>query len=90
LVGGADARAPPLPDPAAVSILEDAFDDAWRVGQQSTYSGEEYAFAGSTIHTKHIINAAKAGERDPRWLAGGALLYLSQQKLGRTPSKGLL
>jgi hypothetical protein len=30
---------------------------------------------------------AQTGERDPRWLADSALLYLSRQKLSRTPPK---
>jgi hypothetical protein len=38
-----------------------------------------------TTLAKQIINAAKAGERDPRWLVDRALLYLSQQKLTRKP-----
>ena len=74
-------------DPATISILEDAFEDAWRRLQTSKapYGNEEYAPAGRTIIAKYIIKQAKAGERDPRLLADGALLYLSQQKLSRTP-----
>jgi hypothetical protein len=53
------------------------------------YGAEEYAPAGRAILARHIIiRAAKAGERDPRSLADSALLYLSQQKLNRTPPKG--
>jgi hypothetical protein len=33
----------------------------------------------------YIITIAKGGERDTRWLADSALLYLSQQKLTRKP-----
>jgi hypothetical protein len=74
-------------DAATVSILEDAFEDAWRRVQTSNapYGSEEYALAGRTILARHIIAAAKEGERDPRWLADSALLYLSQQKVSRTP-----
>jgi len=73
--------------PEVTSILEDAFEDAWRRLQASKapFGTEEYATAGRTILAQHIISAAKAGERDPRWLADSAILYLSQQKLSRTP-----
>jgi hypothetical protein len=78
-------------DPKVISILEDAFEDAWRRVQASKapYANEEYASAGRAILATHIISAAKAGERDPRWLADSALLYLSQQKLHRTPPNAL-
>jgi hypothetical protein len=73
--------------PEVTSILEDAFEDAWRRLQASKapYGTEEYATAGRTRLAQYIISAAKAGERDPRWLADSALLHLSQQKLSRTP-----
>jgi hypothetical protein len=79
-------------EPEVVSILEDAFDDAWRrvEASKASYISDEYAPAGRTILAKYIVNAAKAGERDPRWLADRALLYLSQQKLRRRlPPNGL-
>jgi hypothetical protein len=41
--------------------------------------------AGSTILARYIVTMAKGGERDAKWLADSALLYLSQQKLTRTP-----
>ena len=74
-------------DPEVTSILQDAFEDAWRRVQASNapYGTEEYALAGRTILAKHIIANAKAGERDPRYLADSALLHLSQQKLSRAP-----
>jgi hypothetical protein len=79
-------------DPAAISILEDAFEDAWRRVQASKapYSAEEYALVGRTIIAKYIITQVKAGERDCRWLADSALLYLAKQKLTRTPPTDLL
>jgi hypothetical protein len=43
------------------------------------------ALAGRTILAKHLINAAKAGERDPHGLADSAILYLARQKLSRKP-----
>jgi hypothetical protein len=77
-------------DPAAINILVNAFEDAWRrvVSSKAPYSNEEYAHSARTIIAKHIIEQAEAGERDPRWLADSALLYLSQQKLGRTSREG--
>ncbi len=79
-------------DPATITILVDAFDDAWRRAQLSKkpYVSSKYGSAGRTIIAKHIINAAQAGARDPHWLADGALLYLSQQKLSRTPPSDIV
>jgi hypothetical protein len=76
--------------PDVISILEDALDDAWRRVQASKapYGDEEYADAARMILAKHIIEAARAGERDARWLADSALLYLSQQRLSRSPPGG--
>ena len=78
--------------PEVVSVLEDAFEDAWHRLQASKapFSTDEYAPAGRVILAKYIINQAEAGERDPRWLADSALLYLSRQKLSRTPPTNLL
>jgi hypothetical protein len=45
----------------------------------------DYSTAARTTLAKHIIAMAKGGERDVRWLADSAILYLSQQKLTRTP-----
>lgn len=77
--------------PEETSNLQAAFDDAWRRVQASKapYSAEEYAPAARTILAKYIIRLAKAGELEPRWLADSALLYLSRQKLSRTPPKDL-
>ena len=77
--------------PDEISILEDALDDAWRRVEQSKapWASEDYSTAGRTILAQHIIKMARDGERDPRWLADSALLYLSQQKLTRTPAEGL-
>jgi hypothetical protein len=74
-------------DPDTIGILTQAFDDAWQSVQLSKrpYVAEEYTEAGRIILAKHIITAAKAGERNPRRLADGALLYLSRQKLRREP-----
>jgi hypothetical protein len=55
--------------PDEIGILEDAFEDAWR--------RIELSAAGRTILAKYIITMAKGGERDPRWLADSAFLYLA-------------
>jgi hypothetical protein len=71
--------------------LEDAFDDAWRRVELSNapWASPDYSTAGRTILAKYIIATAKAGERDPKWLADSAMLYLSQQKVTRTPPETL-
>jgi hypothetical protein len=71
--------------PDEISILEDAFEDAWRRVEQSEapWASENYSTAGRTILAKHIISMAKGGERDAKWLADSAILYLSKQKLTR-------
>jgi hypothetical protein len=73
--------------PDEISILEDAFEDAWRRVEQSKapWSFEDYSAAGRTILARYIITMAKGGELDAKWLADSAVLYLSQQKLTRTP-----
>jgi hypothetical protein len=73
--------------PDEISILEDALDDAWRRVENSKapWASDDYSAAARTILAKYIITIAKGGERDTRWLADSALLYLSQQKLTRKP-----
>ena len=70
-----------------ISVLEDAFEDAWRSLEKSKapWASEDYSSAGRTIVARHIITMAKGGERDPKWLTDSALLYLSQQRLSRKP-----
>jgi hypothetical protein len=77
--------------PDEISILEDALEDAWRRVEESQapWASDGYSTAGRTILARHIIKMAQGGERDPRWLADSALLYLSQQKLSLTPPEGL-
>jgi hypothetical protein len=55
--------------------------------QQGPLGNDDYSAAGRTIIAKYIITMAKSGERDAKWLADGAVLYLSQQKLCRKPPK---
>ena len=73
--------------PDEVSILEDAFEDAWRRVEQSKapWASTDYSSAGRTILASYLIAMAKGGERDTRWLSDSAVLYLSQRKLTRTP-----
>jgi len=73
--------------PDEISILEDASDDAWRRIEQSKAprASADYSAAGRTILARHIITMGKGGERDAKWLADSAVVYLSQQKLTRAP-----
>ena len=73
--------------PDEISILEDAFEDAWRRIEQSKnpWASADYSTAGRTILARYIITMAEGGERDTKWLADSAVLYLSQQKLTRSP-----
>jgi hypothetical protein len=77
--------------PNEISILEGAFEDAWHriESSKAPWASEEYSAAGRTILAKYIITMAKSGERDAKWLADSAVLYLSQQKLCRTPPEAL-
>jgi hypothetical protein len=77
--------APDVFRPDEISILEDALEDAWRRVESSNapWASEEYSTAGRTILARYIIMMANGGERDAKWLADSALLYLSQQKLTR-------
>jgi hypothetical protein len=77
--------APGLFLPDEISILEDALDDVWQRVENSKAPWASDEYAGRTILARYIITMAKDGERDAKWLADSALLYLSQQKLTRTP-----
>jgi len=74
-------------EPEAVKILTDAFDDAWAdvEASKAPWATEDYALAGRTIIALHIIKTAKAGNLNRHTLADGALMYLTKQKLQRTP-----
>jgi hypothetical protein len=75
--------------PDEISILEDALEDAWRrvKSSKTPWASEDYSTTGRSILAKYIIAMAKGGERDARWLADSSILYLSQQKLKRTPAE---
>jgi hypothetical protein len=66
--------------PEEVEILVAAFDDAWAKLQASRalFAEEAYGPAAREFLAKHIIMAAKRGERNPRHLAQDALLHLSR------------
>jgi hypothetical protein len=83
--------APDVFRPDEISILEDALDDVWQRVQASKapWASQEYSTAGRTILARYIITMATGGERDTRWLADSALLFLSQQKLTRTPPEAI-
>ncbi len=73
--------------PDEISILEDVLEDAWRRIEcsKAPWAFDDYAAAGRTILAKYIIAMARSGERDSKWLADSAVLYLSRQKLSREP-----
>ena len=68
--------------PDEISILEDAFEDAWRrlENSKAPWASEDYSTAAHTILARHIIEMAQGGERDPKWLADSALLYIAATK----------
>ena len=73
-------------DPDEVEILVAAFDKAWETVQASrVVYPEAKAEAARAILAKHIIAAAKDGERDQGRLRDGALLALAQSNLRNTP-----
>jgi hypothetical protein len=53
--------------------------------QQSAWACDGHSGAGHTILAKYILTVAKGGERDAKWLADSAVLYLFQQKLRQKP-----
>jgi hypothetical protein len=77
--------------PDEISILEDALDDAWRRIEcsKAPWASDDYAAVGRTILARYIIAMAKSGERDTKWLADSAVLYLSQQELCREPPEAI-
>ena len=83
--------APDVFRPEEISILEDALDDAWRRIEcsRAPWASDDYSAVGRTFLAKYIITMAKGGERDAKWLADSAVLYLSQKKLTRQVSETL-
>jgi hypothetical protein len=84
-VQGFLAEHPGAFDPNEIRILVAAFNRAWESVQASgAISGAE-AESARAVLAKHIIAAAKDGERDQGRLRDGALLALAQANLRTAP-----
>jgi hypothetical protein len=72
-------------DPETLRILTAAFDTAWASVEASgaPFSEAKYAERAREIIGKHIVQAAKNGERDQQQLCDGALLQLTRSDLKR-------
>jgi hypothetical protein len=70
-------------DPDEIRILVAAFEKAWESVQASgaIFATDAKAEPARAILAKHIIEAAKQGERDHARLRDGALLALAQTNL---------
>jgi hypothetical protein len=68
-----------------------ALDDARRRIEcsKAPWSSDDYSAVGRTILAEYIITTAKGDERDAKWLADSAVLYLSQRKLTRQAPEAL-
>jgi hypothetical protein len=69
--------------PAEICSLVSALDKAWESIQASgvTFDSGGHAESARAILAKHIIEAAKQGERDQRRLRDGALMAWAQSNL---------
>jgi hypothetical protein len=78
-----DSGAEAIFDAATREVLIGAFDDAWRSLQTSgaPFAGENYTATARKVLARHILEAAKTGERDRHRLSEGALLQLARTKL---------
>ncbi len=74
-------------DPDDVRILVAAFEKAWASVQASgaVFDTGTKAASARAILAKHIIEAAKQGERDQGRLRDGALLAFAQANLRTAP-----
>ena len=72
-------------DPETLRVLTAAFDAAWASvrGSGAPFSEANYAERAREIIGKHIVQAAKNGERDQQQLCDGALLELARSDLKR-------
>jgi len=70
-------------DPDDIRILVGAFDKAWEAVQASgeVFDSKARVDTARAILAKHIIAAAKDGERDEGRLRDGALVALAQSNL---------
>jgi hypothetical protein len=76
-------------DPDEVRILIAAFETAWASVQASgvVFDTETKAESARAILAKHIVAAAKEGERDQGRLRDGALLAFAQSNLRTAPRR---
>jgi hypothetical protein len=76
-------------DPDEIRILVAAFDKAWESAQTSgaIFDMDTRVEAARAILAKHIIEAAKHGERDQRRLRDGAQVALTLSNLASGPSQ---
>jgi hypothetical protein len=74
-------------DPDEIRILVAAFDKAWESVQASgaIFDPATGAESARAILAKHIIEAAKYGERDQGRLRDGAIVALARSNLQRGP-----
>jgi hypothetical protein len=74
-------------DPDDIQILVTAFDKAWEAVRASgvVFDTKDKADTARAILAKHIIAAAKDGERDEGRLRDGALVALAQSNLSSAP-----
>jgi len=80
-------------DPDDIRILVGAFDKAWEAVQASgeVFDSKARVDTARAILAKHIIAAAKDGERDEGRLRDGALVALAQSNVRsatRPPQQG--
>ena len=70
-------------DPGDIRILVGAFDKAWEAVQASgeVFDSKARVDTARAILAKHIIAAAKDGERDEGRLRDGALVALAQSNV---------
>jgi hypothetical protein len=70
-------------DPETLQVMTDAFDRAWTslLASGAPFSVAEHAETAREILAKHIIKAARNGERDQHQLCQGALLQLAKTGL---------
>jgi hypothetical protein len=73
-------------DADEVRILAEAFEQAWKVVQESgaPFASEGCASATRELLAVRIIEIAQLGERDPARLRDDALSYLARSKLKGT------
>jgi hypothetical protein len=76
-------------DPDDVRILVAAFEKAWASVQASgtVFDTETKAESARAILAKHIIAAAKQGERDQGRLRDGAILAFTRSNLRSAPRR---